>query len=479
MGLPSELGAAPRALDLAGRRQRDRWWAPLIVLPYVGLVGGAVALAGVREQAFERLWWLAPAALLACVCLLLLTIGAMTRRRRRARASGQELETLALTIREALVAGEGDRRQTVESLLDRLPEVSAVSRGLSEPERAILRATLDEVGASAAVERSLARSRTKWGRAAALRTLGWLADERSLPALHAALRGPDPDLAFVAGQSLAEYDSAQACSCLVEALCAGWPSRPVIATLLEGARYADSETLVAAAAHNRDPDVRSWVAYLLGRSRMPAAGAWLRRLASDSEPEVRASAAEADAAFHDDGLLRSLLADADWRVRANAAKAIGDAAGPAGLAADLAPLLRDRVWWVRQKATISLKLLGAASIVSLRPLLDDEDRFARNKAAEVLIEVGYAASQIAALHGRPADLADARDFLRRLAGAEGRATIRAGVDSTDLLIRKRLIELLGEVGERVDDRDDAPAAAVATATLAPAAVAPAAVAPAA
>jgi HEAT repeat protein len=420
----------------------------VIILPYVGLIGGAVALVSVDEQTFEGLWWLAPVAGLAYLCLLLATVGSLTLRRRRVRASAEELEALGATIREAMAAGEpGDRRHTVESLLDRLAEVRVVSRGLSDPQRAVLQATLDEAGAATVVERRLARARTRWRRAELLRTLGWLADERSIPVLEEALRADDPELAFVAGQALSDYGSAPACRGLLDALRAGRPSRAVVATLLESSRYAHWATLVAAVAADPDPEVRSWVAYLLGRSRQPAVAAWLYRLAQDSEPAVRASAAEALAAFPDERILRRLLADADWRVRANAAKAIGEAGGPAALAADLTPLLRDRYWAVRQKATISLKQLGAVSIEPLRPLLDDSDRFARNKAAEILIDVGYAASQIAALDGRSAELSNARQFLQRLARAEARATIRAGLDSTDVLIRDRLLEVLEAAGD--------------------------------
>lgn len=358
MGLPSELGAGEGAVRSAGEGHRAWWPAPLGVLPWIGLVAGAVALFGVSVQAVERFWWLALVAALVDLVLLVATIGVLTSRRYRERTAGGDLDTLEVTVRAALASSEADRQQTAESLLDRLPELSAVSRRLCASQRALLKLALREAGASAAAEKRLARSRTRWGRSATLQTLGWLGDERSIPALYKVLRGADPDLAFVAGQALAEYDSARACRCLLVALRDGRPSRAVVATLLESSRCRDSASLVAALAGNPDPDVRSWIAYLLGRSRTPAASGALRRLSGDRDSKVRASAAQALASFPDELLLRTLLTDTDWRVRANAARAIGDAGGPAALAAHLAPLLRDPVWWVRRNATISLKLLG-------------------------------------------------------------------------------------------------------------------------
>jgi hypothetical protein len=47
------------AAGAGGVRRQSRLRATAMVLPYVGILGGAFVLAGVPEAYFERLWWLA------------------------------------------------------------------------------------------------------------------------------------------------------------------------------------------------------------------------------------------------------------------------------------------------------------------------------------------------------------------------------------------------------------------------------------
>jgi HEAT repeat protein len=441
--LPQHALVGPGAAD-AGRRSRVR--GPAMALPYVGILVGAVVLARIPQSAFERLWWFAPAAAFAYVAAFTLTVVLAARRRRLARNERDAAAALEPQLRNALDLSPADRRRALQRLVPDLHAVRAASGGWPGPERTALRVALTDFDARAAVESELARTRRKWRRADALSTLGWLADERSVPALRDALHGSDPDLAYVAGQSLADYDAAQACGCLVEALRAGCIPRPLAATLLEGSRFGGAPALIADARDDRDPEVRSWVAYLLGRCRDARAGKWLASLAADPEPEVRASAAEALGPCPNATILARLLHDDHPLVRANAAKAVGRA-GLAELASELAPLLRDPRWSVRQSAALSLKNLGGAAVHAVRPLLDDVDRFARNKAAEVLIEEGYVSEQITLLGAGERAGAAATLSLTAIARADARSAIEGGAEAADPVTRDRLRDILDHVAE--------------------------------
>ena len=430
----------------AGARRRSRVRGPAMVLPYVGILVGAVVLARIPESDFERFWWFAPAAAFTYVAVLTLTVASLARRRRVARDERDAAAALQRELRNALDLSPPDRRRALQRLVPDLRAVRAASGGLPGPDRTALRVALTDFDARAAVESELARTRRKWRRADALSTLGWLADERSVPALRDALHGSDPDLAYVAGQSLADYDAAQACGCLVDALRVGCIPRPLAATLLEGSRFGGAPVLIADARDDRDPEVRSWVAYLLGRCRDARAGEWLASLAADPEPEVRASAAEALGALPNAAILARLLDDDHSLVRASAAKAVGRA-GLAELAGGLTPLLRDPRWWVRQSAALSLKHLGGPAVHAVRPLLDDADRFARNKAAEVLIEVGYVSEQIARLSAGERAGAAATLSLTAVARADARSAIEGGAEAADPVTRERLRDLLDHVAE--------------------------------
>jgi HEAT repeat protein len=438
-----EEDAAPSVIGRRGVRAGLR--LPAMLWPYVGLIGGTLLLARADPDSFARFWWLAPAAVLAYAVVLSLTCVSMATRHRRARAHDDGLELVASWLRSSMAVGEDALRAELEPVMGQLRDVQrACVKHLSDAESDVVRAALIAAGAHDGVAQQLRRASRKRRRANAIFLLGWLRDERSVPVLAKELNGHDADLAYVAGQVLAEYESTQACHSLVTALQTGTLPRPLVATLLEGSRCAGASELVAAASGDPDARVRSWVAYLLGRYADPRARTWLAALAADENADVRASAAEAYAAFPDAPVLTALLRDGDWGVRANAAKAIGNA-GLADLAANLTELMSDRTWWVRQSAAIALKQLGQASVGHLRRLLDDDDRFVRNKAAEVLIEVGFISEQIAALSGTPEQVAAAHHVLAAVVRADARATLTGSIAVADPATRERLVALLAGV----------------------------------
>jgi HEAT repeat protein len=418
---------------------------PALAAPYIGLIGGFVVFTRVNQESLAGLWWFPPGAALLYVLALLLTLVSMSVRRRRRRRHHREVEHLAERLRAA-VAKEGPLRDgEIGLLMPRLRDMRrACETHLSALESHAVRAALLTLDGHDAVTDQLRRSRLKRRRADALFTLGWLRDARSVPVLAAHLRGRDPDLAYVAGQALSGYDSRRACGALVTALQNGALPRPLVATLLETSRCREAPELVAAVAGSADPATRSWVAFILGRCHDPRARLWLAPLASADSAEVRASAAEAHGSFPDPKVLERLLRDDDWRVRASAAKAVG-IAGVSELGPNLTVLMSDPIWWVRQSAALALKQLGHASVDHLCRLLHDVDRFVRNKAAEILIEIGFISEQIAALNGTAAEAAAARYVLAAVVRAEARETLAGSVEGADPATRDHLVTLLEEV----------------------------------
>jgi len=80
--------------------------------------------------------------------------------------------------------------------------------------------------------------------------------------------------------------------------------------------------------------------------------------------------------------LYTLLQDEDWRVRAQAARALGvlkvtEAIGPLG------QLLRDSAWWVRFRAALSLAQLGEPGRRMLREARVGGDRYASEMATMI------------------------------------------------------------------------------------------------
>jgi len=102
-------------------------------------------------------------------------------------------------------------------------------------------------------------------------------------------------------------------------------------------------------------------------------------------PQVRISTTRAlRGYFHEDAAvaLREMMTDDDWRVRAQAARALGTI-GAGGAVPELTRALEDRSWWVRFRAALALAQLGEAGRRALREARELPDRFAADMAAMV------------------------------------------------------------------------------------------------
>lgn len=101
--------------------------------------------------------------------------------------------------------------------------------------------------------------------------------------------------------------------------------------------------------------------------------------------EMRISAARAFRRYmHPDAgsVLREMLRDSDWRVRAQAARGLG-AVGGSDAVPELSNGLADRSWWVRFRAALALAQLGETGRRALRAARERPDRFAADMASMV------------------------------------------------------------------------------------------------
>lgn len=101
--------------------------------------------------------------------------------------------------------------------------------------------------------------------------------------------------------------------------------------------------------------------------------------------EIRISAARALRRYlHADAeaVLREMMRDDDWRVRAQAARGIGALRASAGIP-ELTGALADRAWWVRFRSALALAQLGEVGRRALRTARERTDRYAADMAAMV------------------------------------------------------------------------------------------------
>lgn len=368
--------------------------------------------------------WPAVATVVFAISVAVTAIAIESRLRRRSNREESDANELAERLTSLLGEGDPARDAELRRLLAHLPAVRAADARLTREEQERLRVALAKAGATAHLAQRVRTARNKWSRIESISLLEWLGVAGSVQALREALDDDDHDVVYFAGQALARFDHRPAFDQLVGALSAGALPPARVATLLEGSAYQGKTAAIASLGETADSRTRFWIAFVLGRDGGSAvAFEALAALAGDDDFNVRANAAQALGGFgpQASAILPHLLEDPEPVVRGHAARAAGSA-GLATLAPRLAVLLGDRDFAVRRNAAASLLSFGEASIEHVLPVLDGPDRFARNNAARILVDLGFVSECIARLTGAEAN--EAEDLLIRVARAEATATLR-------------------------------------------------------
>jgi HEAT repeat protein len=198
-----------------------------------------------------------------------------------------------------------------------------------------------------------------------------------------------------------------------------------------------------------DPVVRLWSATLIASDASLQGLEWdLLPLVDDEDPRVRkaaiASLAKVGGSIAAEAAV-GLLRDPASYVRARAARALAEM-DRIDLASDIAYLLGDADWWVRQAAKESLEALGTEVWRVLMPCLEHPDRFVRNGAAEVFQNLGIVDSLIVmeAASDGPAERKIA--MLRQIAAAGGLRFADSLIERAGPIVGARIRQLLTTIG---------------------------------
>lgn len=247
------------------------------------------------------------------------------------------------------------------------------------------------------------RAHRRWPRSVRLRALSSLvnlAAPSHTTAFQAMIDDRDPHVRINAVRGLARIGDVAAVPHILDIATrvAPWEAARTMDALVEMGDAA-VEPVIHWVQHERvkprpSAEVVGLAARLLGLIGEPAAEPLLIELLGSGRPEWRIAAASAlEHVGTDDavGPLRVAIHDDDWRVRARAVVALG-AMADSGTLDEVAQLLTDSQWWVRQNAAASLvKIPGGTD--RLFEVLDGEDHYAADAALNQLTTSGALAKR--------------------------------------------------------------------------------------
>jgi HEAT repeat protein len=297
-----------------------------------------------------------------------------------------------------------------------------IALGANTPAAAVAARALVQVELPALLRRA-ADGRGKSTRLRALTILVRAGSPYAIDLLRAVLAGEEISLAASAVRLTSELETRAADVLLFDVLVEGRHPRSRTATELEP-RAARLRAELLELASNSDPGLRFWAVTLLGRDALDSSTeSAVAFHAGDVDPGVRAATAEVLGKVSPalaQPILRRLLEDDVFFVRAHAARAVGEA-GITGLADDVLPLLADINWWVRASAKESLLALGADGFRAALVALEHPDRFARDGALELVVASEHLHDLLAAAeHGDPEARSLAATIAERRAGTVAR-----------------------------------------------------------
>lgn len=234
------------------------------------------------------------------------------------------------------------------------------------------------------------RSRSRSRRSQAARRLGRVGDPEAVAPLKELLTDPKEEVREAALFALGRIGTLPALKAMCEVLGASdrWAQEKVAEAMEE--MGDECHLVLCELLRDDNATCRAFAAEVAGTVGGNEEALLLEEALRDPEIDVRARAASSLGRLRHRAsrpALREALLDEAWEVRCQAAKALG-LLGDGEDAPALAAALRDPSWWVRHNAAAALQELGEDGERALQEALWDDDKFARETAAQALEESG-------------------------------------------------------------------------------------------
>ena len=432
------------------------WFLKFLVWLIVGLVLFGVfyalllsAIGGPEEFAFTVVR-LAIFIMTIVFALVLLNFGHRINTDYYEKIQHEECDKATAALNTFIKSPDMSDPAVLNPFVRKLDIVELSSKSFPEDDLSHIKKAFIKLGADSLLEKHARHSRRRWVQLQSILLLGWLQSPERLSVLSDGLFDPDAGISFAAGEALSNYDSDTAYSILLNSLNEGRLARSRMAAILESSHYKYVLPLLSEHASDPRQEVRYWIAYLLGRSENIDALPILYDMTNDEDPDVRASTADAIGQFSENDdtvqILKKLIKDDHWPVRIHAAKTIGNLR-LAGMIDSLIPLLFDPEWWVRQNSSIALIKIGEPTIPYMEKLLHSDDRFVRNKAAEILGRFGIITAELNNLDKKGREGKRARETLLLIGRAEAFHIIEEEIYKAKPEVQNKIIDIMLEIGD--------------------------------
>lgn len=308
----------------------------------------------------------------------------------------------------------------------------------------------DAAGISQRYMDMLLQSRSWKKRAFAAEKLGKIGSAKSVPVLLSVVRNvkdEDEDVRGAALRALGRIRDESSIPFLIQAL--GFPETwlpPRIGEILVNIGKACILPLIKDLKNIESENRRVWAAEILGWLDAKEAVLPLVESLSDISPEVRSKAAGSLGRLKDNRalgrLLELLVAEPVPFVRVRVAQALGSIGDPS-VVDHLINILKDPEWWVRVRTVEALEYLGDKAVPALLIALEDDDPEVQRRSAMALERIGYI-DKVLEEYGKEKFRPDLRKILFRAAKAGIIESIRNKMSSADLPLKKNIVRILGE-----------------------------------
>lgn len=240
------------------------------------------------------------------------------------------------------------------------------------------------------IEKIAKNSKRKWRRIEAIIMLGYLNSANALGILEQSLYNRDNDIAYFSLVSLGNIRNEESARILLSNINNKAFSSYKIVSLLENFPLNIVELLIKS-LEDKDYNLRLWSIRLIARFKPKQYAKRISDFIYDPSADIRAAACECLGEIGADDFkeaMQKCLGDLTWYVRLQAVMAL-EKIFKAKSVVDIAPLLKDTQWFIKEKVKEIMIKYFSESLVFIERFLLEENQYVKDSCVEIMDGSGF------------------------------------------------------------------------------------------